>query len=182
MSTVADSDLTLPLTHTLEQPRQSSQLALPARPILTHLNADTTWLVSLPYPSPPRNGKSYYHILLDPWLSGPQSDVAAFFSRQWHVELPSVQNQQDLKDIIWQIERGGIKKDGDSVGIDIIAISHEFTDHMHQATLLDLPRSVPVIASTKAASIIRSWSARLLFPFYTSSRARNCFSNCCANE
>lgn len=151
------SDFTPPSTHSRELPMPSSQRAFPARPILTHLNTDTTWLISLPYPSPSENGKSYYHILLDPWLSGPQSDVAAFFSRQWHVELPSVQNQQDLEDTIWRIENKEKNKERTVIGIDIIAISHEFTDHMHQATLLDLPKSVPVIASTKAALIIRSW-------------------------
>jgi len=138
------------------------------RPILTHLNADTTWLISLPYPSPAEGGRPFYHILLDPWLSGPQSDVAAFFSRQWHLEPPAVQNLQDLEDIIWQIDSGHSEadvsidgqrpdKEGRSGSVDLIAISHEFTDHMHQGTLLSLPTSIPVIASTKAATIIRSW-------------------------
>jgi len=82
------------------------------RPLLTHLNADTTWLLSLPIPGHTgrengrrdikskkdkddgkesaalRNGrkseKRYFHILIDPWLRGSQSDVAQFFSQQWH--------------------------------------------------------------------------------------------------
>ena len=45
---------------------------LAQRPILTHLNADTTWLLQLPYPNnaarPP--GRSRFNIVLDPWLRG----------------------------------------------------------------------------------------------------------------
>ena len=36
------------------------------RPVLTHINADTTWLVQLPYPreSPSRTGRAFYNILI----------------------------------------------------------------------------------------------------------------------
>lgn len=40
------------------------------RPTLTHLNADTTWLLSLPYPEAgdhPAN-RQRFNILIDPWL------------------------------------------------------------------------------------------------------------------
>ena len=42
------------------------------RPILTHLNSDTTWLLSLAYPSNAKSpsGRSRYNILIDPWLQG----------------------------------------------------------------------------------------------------------------
>ena len=39
------------------------------RPVLTHLNADTSWLVQLPYPMneavPP--GRSRWNVIFDPW-------------------------------------------------------------------------------------------------------------------
>jgi hypothetical protein len=40
------------------------------RPILTHLNADTTWLLSLPYPegSDPPENRQRFNIVIDPWL------------------------------------------------------------------------------------------------------------------
>jgi hypothetical protein len=40
------------------------------RPILTHLNADTTWLLSLPYPEGSQRPKNRqrFNILIDPWL------------------------------------------------------------------------------------------------------------------
>ncbi len=60
------------LQHELDS---SIEAALAARrPILFHVNADTTWLLSLPFPvdalCPP--GRSRFNILLDPWLQGPQ--------------------------------------------------------------------------------------------------------------
>jgi hypothetical protein len=166
------------------------------RPLLTHLNADTTWLLSIPYPasSPSPRNRIYYHILIDPWLQGPQSDVAAFFSRQWHAVPSAVQTIAELEEVIAAIEsaaqgRGAgrrtkvksgdtivvdpdieqgaveacIKGDGKELDeqntshIDAVVISHEFTDHMHQDTLLEISATVPVFATTKAASIIKSW-------------------------
>lgn len=41
--------------------------------------------------------------------------------------------------------------------IDAIIISHEFTDHCHQATLREVPPSVPIFATLKAGQLIRSW-------------------------
>lgn len=41
--------------------------------------------------------------------------------------------------------------------IDAVAISHEFTDHCHKATLLELPKSTPVFAWSKAAKLIKGW-------------------------
>ncbi len=49
------------------------------------------------------------------------------------------------------------EQDREEGWIDAVVISHEFTDHMHQPTLLSLPPSVPVLATAKAYSIIRSW-------------------------
>jgi hypothetical protein len=178
------------------------------RPLLTHLNADTTWLLSLPVPPshPSEQRRQYFHILIDPWLTGPQSDVAAFFSTQWHATPSSCQTIKEVEEVIQGIEdvagsekqsskdagkkaRPGMKRmetedviavdtdpgngtkdlgdgtgldkqdekeeqDGEEGWIDAVVISHEFTDHMHQPTLLSLPPSVPVFATAKAYSII----------------------------
>lgn len=157
------------------------------RPLLTHLNADTTWLLSLPYPPTHLsvNGRIYYHILIDPWLRGGQSDVAKFFSQQWHAEASVVQTVAEIEDAVRAIEsvaHGG-HTEGKSLGkglevedmvvhdegggevlaqepgrgIDAIVVSHEFTDHMHKDTLLEAPTHIPVFAATKAAAAIRSW-------------------------
>lgn len=136
------------------------------RPVLAHINADTTWLLQLPIPvsftpSPRSKSKaqsprrSRYNILIDPWLRGPQSDVASWFSTQWHVVAPTIQTIKELDETLSELE---LCSSQDSVSfVDCVAISHEFTDHCHEATLRELPKSVPVIATEKAADLIRSW-------------------------
>lgn len=141
------------------------------RPVLAHLNADTTWLLQLPVTASTGAGsprkpvsntiksaaRSRYNILIDPWLQGPQSDVASWFSTQWHVVAPCVQTIAELDGALAELEGGSSACEGVSY-IDCVVISHEFTDHCHQATLLELPKGVPVIATEKAADLIRSWN------------------------
>lgn len=42
------------------------------RPLLTVLNGDNSWLMSFPRPPSERTpqDKTFYHIVLDPWLTG----------------------------------------------------------------------------------------------------------------
>lgn len=163
-----------------------SHTSTASRPILHHLNADTSWLIQLPIPESHRAGsgsgtgqssssRKYFNILLDPWLSGSQSDVAAWFSRQWHSEAPaygSIAAVQALcqasedpvidgVDTRAREENNGAadpnQKWEEKCYIDAVAISHEFTDHCHKQTLLELPKSTPVFAWSKAAKLIRGW-------------------------
>lgn len=125
------------------------------RPVLVHLNADTTWLIQLPRPSSDsRRDRTRFNILLDPWLQGPQTDVAAWFSTQWHVEAPLVQSMDELNTTLCELEG----RNPAAPAIDVVAISHEFTDHCHQATLLELPKETLIFATDKAADLVRSWS------------------------
>ncbi|ROW08416.1 hypothetical protein VMCG_03104 [Cytospora schulzeri] len=147
------------------------------RPVIAHLNADTTWLLQLPVPGSVTTSsrsrsktkskapeRSRFNILIDPWLQGPQSDVASWFSTQWHVVAPTVQNMQELDEVLVMLEEGDPLNDPNESKtpatsyIDCVVISHEFTDHCHQATLVELPKSVPVVATEKAADLIRSWA------------------------
>jgi hypothetical protein len=143
------------------------------RPVLTHANADTTWLIQLPYPPGLSfSGRLFYNILIDPWLDGPQSDVAGWFSTQWHAIKSSVRTISELDERLKEIEslaeeqvmklnkrsRSDSQQSKPSTYIDAVAISHEFTDHCHKATLLELDPSVPVFATEKAANLIRSWN------------------------
>jgi hypothetical protein len=41
--------------------------------------------------------------------------------------------------------------------IDAVVVCHEFTDHMHKETLLEIRKSVPVFAAPVTASKIREW-------------------------
>jgi hypothetical protein len=153
---------------------QSSQKAFQTRrPILTHLNADTSWLLQLPYPEgrAPRTGRSRYNIVIDPWFQGPQIDIAPWFSKQCHASKSGVQTFQELEGQLENVERVASLRergheahqysaDRKSAGrsmIDAVIISHEFTDHCHKETLLGLDPAIPVFATKKAASMIRSW-------------------------
>ncbi len=147
------------------QLKSAFQRAHTARtPVLTHLNADTTWLLSLSYPDQvdPPQGRSRYNILIDPWLDGPQEDVASWFSKQWHSIKSSVRTIAELNEILCDVE-GSVSnfasRDEHTYRsfIDAIVISHEFTDHCHRATLLEVDHAVPVFATTKATQLVKSW-------------------------
>lgn len=172
----------------------ASALGRPS-PVLVHLNADTTWLLQVPRGADAggRPVQRHFNVLIDPWLSGAQSDVASWFSSQTHVVPAAVATIQELEALLRDVERrrrkqqqqqqqpsgrdedgggdqegeGNMKEERGSEGdekdssdsyVDAVVISHEFTDHCHRATLLELPPSVPVIAADAAADLVRTWS------------------------
>jgi hypothetical protein len=142
-------------------------LPLPLRPILHHLNADTSWLLQLPHPESLKvRGRLLFNILIDPWFDGPQSDVAAWFSTQRHAipsAVKSVAETEDLASVYENIAASTDAKgnsspeDANRSMIDVVVISHEFTDHCHKDTLLELHPTVPVFAPKIAANMIRGW-------------------------
>lgn len=175
-----------PTSQLFDTLRESVQRALKTRrPVLTHLNADTTWLLQLPYPRDtlPISERSRYNIILDPWFGGPQSDVATWFSTQWHSIDPSVQNVDELNERlqnvdeieVWHDVNRGKSKNGHAVEnerkqyVDAIVVSHEFTDHCNKNTLLEFHSETPVFAIGPAAELIRSWNyfkvVRIIPPF-----------------
>lgn len=131
------------------------------RPVLKHLNADSSWLLSLPYPKhlQPPPGRCRYNIVIDPWLRGKQVDFHRWFSSQEHAEQSCIQSLHDLNALLRGAE-SAISRDllsSEAYYIDAICCSHEFTDHCHEATLKELPQAVPIFAARKAANLIRSW-------------------------
>jgi len=117
-------------------------------------------------------GRYWFNILIDPWLSGTQSDVASWFSQQWHAFTPAVGSIAQVEELAREVEilssRAFIqdlkhdRNNGDHAWdsetlIDAIVVSHEFTDHCHKETLLQCPPDIPVFATTKAAQLIQSW-------------------------
>ncbi|KAH7329471.1 hypothetical protein B0I35DRAFT_474076 [Stachybotrys elegans] len=147
-------------THVSDLQGWSRILRSQRRPLLTHLNGDTTWLLQIPYPpavAAPR-GRSHFNVLLDPWLQGPQSDVAWWFSTQWHVVPPGVATMAKLDEALREVEGGALVEAHEGSYVDVVAISHEFTDHCHRATLEELPKGTPVFATDVAAQLIRSWN------------------------
>ena len=159
----------------------------PHRPLIHHLNADSSWLIQLPRPSDdnswstwPLGERRYFNVLIDPWLQGPQSDVARWFSQQWHATESKVQTVKEVEELAWRLddvlthqgehdsrlsfihddeisENGNSGKPKGTSPIDAVVISHEFTDHCHRETLVEVNPTVPVLASSKAAGLIRSW-------------------------
>ena len=144
------------------------------RPILHHLNADTSWLLQIPRPANAikHGSRIYYNVLIDPWFVGGQSDVAKWFSQQFHATESAVKSVAEVEELAWQVEilAGGIRPGRGSMRqkkatavaaesfVDAVAISHEFTDHCHKETLLEVHRDVPVFATEQAASLISSWT------------------------
>lgn len=165
------------------------------RPILTHLNEDTTWLLQLPYPptppeleyisnQPPTTRRLWYNILIDPWFQGRSVEIAPWFFRQWHVIESSVQTAQELNERFKGFEVADAQSQLDTengntlcgIGkmrrqiIDAIIISHEFSDHCHKNTLLEFSSETPVFATEKAAKLIISWNhftAVQVIPLFT---------------
>jgi hypothetical protein len=189
----------------------------PPRPLVHHLNADSSWLLQLPCPhwatttrekQPLGRERLYYNVLIDPWLQGPQSDVANWFSQQWHAVDSKFRSIHEVEELAWRLEelasrpgedddealqnptgrsresvengktakgqmsRSSPEAHGISSPIDAVVVSHEFTDHCHRETLLEIRPTVPVFASSKAAALIRSWKHFALvvdLPVFTSS-------------
>lgn len=102
----------------------------------------------LAYPPNFRSSSSrlHYNILIDPWLAGPKSDVAGWFSTQWHAIKSSGETVAELNDLLQEAE--ALASRVDSAGqkskrsrnarsdypqhpsyIDAVVVSHEFTDH-----------------------------------------------------
>jgi hypothetical protein len=138
------------------------------RPLLHHLNADTTWLLQVPRPASAikHGSRIYYNILIDPWFVGGQSDVARWFSQQYHAVESKVKSVAEVEELITQVEmlaggrvfgsggkkgsmrrRSGWTGEEESSFIDAVAVSHEFTDHCHRETLEEVHPDVPVFAT-----------------------------------
>lgn len=165
--------------------RASIQSALkPRRPIIHHLNDDTSWLLQIPRPENAirRGARIYFNILIDPWFTGGQSDVASWFSQQYHATPSAVQSITELEDLIRGVERlalarssgncledAGNKNSTETASlIDVVAVSHEFTDHCHHDTLVSVHKDVPVLAFPQAATVISSWKHfRTIIPLST---------------
>lgn len=142
----------------------SNALAM-RRPVLHHLSADTAWLLMIPRPlaATRRGGRVYFNILIDPWLSGTQTDYTSWLSRQWHADEPRVPSIAAVEDLIRETESlaSGLRsgkgrksnvednQDLDEVQtfIDAVAISHQFTDHCHEETMRNVHPDVPVFAT-----------------------------------
>ncbi|KAF2768257.1 hypothetical protein EJ03DRAFT_122956 [Teratosphaeria nubilosa] len=140
------------------------------RPILHHLNGDTSWLLQVPRPQADK--RAFYNLLIDPWFTGPQINGAAFLHSQSHIDPSAVQTIAELEDFLEATEReakGSVQKT--PTLIDTVAISLAVTDHAHQPTLSQIDPNVPCFAlerSTKLVASYKHFKSVTTVPFWLS--------------
>ncbi|KAI0592777.1 hypothetical protein F4775DRAFT_597884 [Biscogniauxia sp. FL1348] len=113
------------------------------RPIITDLNNDSSWLISIPRPAAERTetGRTYYHIVLDPWLANP----AAFL------------DGAAVDGLVRSIEEAAGSAAHADASVDALCVSFLGPDHMHHATLKTFAASIPVFAAPGPARVIPYW-------------------------
>lgn len=108
------------------------------------MNDDSSWLLS--WIGEGGSGNGAFHLVIDPWLSGSQIDYFPLFSKQTHVVPPAFDDLKQLQDSL-------------SSPISAILLSHEFTDHCHQATLESAPdKAIPVFGHPGAKARLDEWA------------------------
>lgn len=136
------------------------------RPILTFLNGDNSWLVSLPIPDEerkPANGKKYFHIVSDPWLTGPAITFGYYAFQIALPHSPAAKCGNDVEAIAYEIEQlagdagrtstAPISRDN---VIDVISIAQQGDDHKHDDTLRTFRANIPIVAAPAAGAAIRA--------------------------
>lgn len=128
-------------------------------PLLMHLNADTSWLISFPRSQEHADdeGRKYYHLLLDPWLSGTNVVGSTWIMSLTHAIAPAFTSIQEVRELILEIERGARGSNCDDDGEpDSVCVTHFAPDHCNEHTLPQLHpttrivSAVPGIARTKS--------------------------------
>lgn len=133
------------------------------RPMLTSINGDATWLISLPRPIGDRHShKQYYHVLTDPWLKGDAKTLSTWFILIKRILPEAAADGPGVDDIIREIEAAAsgehsTEASSEEVLLDAIIISFHYLDHVHQPTLLTFDPRIPVFAADKAHQMISSW-------------------------
>lgn len=132
----------------------------PNRPLLTHLNADTSWLISFPRPlvRPSDSTRMYYHLLVDPWLTGHNIVGYAWIMSLTHAIAPAFASIQEVRELIMKIEwASGISDPRDDGEPDCVCVTHSAPDHCHKDTLAQLHPSTPVISTTPGLAQIKAF-------------------------
>jgi hypothetical protein len=142
------------------------------RPILTSLNGDNSWLISIPRPIDDNqsSGKSYFHIVSDAWLQGTGIPILS----KWIASLeiigqPAFADGDAVEALIQEIEDAAITvlagnraetkvKDNNKSNVDAIFVNVNVADHLSKETLSTFKVNVPVFAPTDVALIIKSWN------------------------
>lgn len=144
------------------------------RPLIHHLNADTSWLIQVPrndgHPRP------YFNVLIDCWLTTPQIEFSRIFHEQDHTVPSAFQTIAEIEAFVHDIEvqacslRKSAAQDKPSTGyIDVAACTLRGTDHVNEHTLRQLHPSVPILVRHDAEHLVKAYqhfeNITLLPPF-----------------
>jgi hypothetical protein len=132
------------------------------RPLIHHLNADTSWFIQIP-----RNDghqRVYFNVLVDAWLTTPQVEYHRMFHQQEHTVPSAFQTIAEVETYVHEIEvracylRGMDAQDKPSRGyIDVAACALRGTDHVNEHTLRQLHPSVPVLVRHDAEHLVKKY-------------------------
>jgi hypothetical protein len=132
------------------------------RPLIHHLNADTSWLIQIPRFD--KHAHPYFNVLIDAWLTTSQIEFGRFFHEQAHTIPSAFQTMAEVEAFTHDIEiractlRGMSIPDKRPTGyIDVAACCTQGTDHINEYTLRQLHTSVPVLVRDNAM-FIKNWN------------------------
>ncbi|KAI5928213.1 hypothetical protein F4810DRAFT_184133 [Camillea tinctor] len=130
------------------------------RPITTDLNNDTSWLLSIPRPETERTetGRTYYHIVLDPWLAS----TMAYFPTSWlgwfkRREPAAFLDGAAVDGLVREIEEAAGSTAHADASVDALCICSFGPDHMHYDTLKTFAPSIPVFVTPGPAKFMPRW-------------------------
>jgi len=147
------------------------------RPLIHHLSADNSWLLSIPRPKDANHPRVYLNVLFDAWLTGPQVEYSRIFHQQEHTIPSAFQTIAEVEAFIHEIElracalRGLAAQDKPPTTgyIDVAACALRGTDHVNEHTLRQLHPSVPVLVRHDAEHLVKAYkhftNITLLPPF-----------------
>ncbi|KAI1506651.1 hypothetical protein F5X99DRAFT_404012 [Biscogniauxia marginata] len=130
------------------------------RPLITDLNGDTSWLISFPRPTAERiaTGKTYYHVVLDPWLTERSAHIFSPWIGQYTRPEPAAFTDGAAVDgLVRQIEEAAGSTAHADAGVDALCVCSAATDHMNRGTLTTFAPSIPVFTTPAPARMIPGW-------------------------
>ncbi|KAH7041576.1 uncharacterized protein B0I36DRAFT_24562 [Microdochium trichocladiopsis] len=138
------------------------------RPIITSINGNVAWIVSVPRPagaSPPST-KAYYHVVVDPWFGEPAIFVHKFVLAMTLATPPAMKNKEDVEQAIREIEAaaaaaaGGAKmstaKEKEQL-VDAFVVTGG-VEHAMRTSMTQFSPSIPVFVAKLSYENVRAWN------------------------
>ncbi|KAL7941109.1 hypothetical protein V8C42DRAFT_199274 [Trichoderma barbatum] len=140
------------------------------RPVATSLNGDNSWLFSFPRPHDERaaSGKAYYHVVYEPWLNGSANEMGKWLTNILQPTIAAIDSPAAVDDVVIEIENSaasrltGVDKTStlkalneDGLKVDAILLMFYLPDHVHEPTLRQFDKRIPVFATADAMAIVK---------------------------